>query len=82
MNIENNSADGRTLPILIGDNCAGITKQVIENVGKVLDGEWHKVQTQSTTEAQPAIASNTEAKAPHQRKLSLKQLLPGLVATQ
>ena len=34
---QNHADDGRTLPKLIGDNCAGITKEVIENVRKVLD---------------------------------------------
>ena len=72
VNIENHAADGRTLPKLIGDNCAGITKQVIENVGKVLDGEWRKVQTRITTKAQPALASNTEAKAPTSKKAKPK----------
>ena len=72
VNIENHAADSRTLPKLIGDNCAGITKQVIEILGKVVDGEWHKVKTRSTTKAQPAIASNTEAKAPPSKKAKPK----------
>ena len=72
VNIENHAADGRTIPKLIGDNCAGITKKGIENMGKVLDGGWHKAQTRSTTKAQPVIASNTEAKAPTSKKAKPK----------